>query len=355
LKILSRITEPTTGRVEISGRVVSLLEVGTGFHQELTGRENIFLNGAILGMSRSEIRAKFDEIVAFSGIERFLDTPVKRYSSGMYARLAFGVAAHLDPEVLIIDEVLAVGDAEFQRKCLGKMHDVAKAGRTVLFVSHNMGAVEQLCTRALFLDEGRVRMDGEVREVISDYLAGTIADALEYVPESDPERDAELSRIVLCDENGTPIRQVTTADTPSLKIDLHVRRPRPDLKLAFVIYDSVQNPIFASCPPDDGLQYPTQPGQYRFQAFFPGPLLMPQRYSVSVAIYSGSSGEIHTCLHILAFEVMAAHSKIYSVEPNRMGVIQVACAWKRHHSHSGPRSVEPKQDEYQSQEEQHVS
>jgi lipopolysaccharide transport system ATP-binding protein len=152
LKILSRITEPTHGRIEINGRVASLLEVGTGFHPELTGRENIFLNGAILGMSRAEIRKKFDEIVDFSGIEKFLDTPVKRYSSGMYVRLAFAVAAHLEPEILVVDEVLAVGDAEFQKKCLGKMQDVSnKEGRTVLFVSHNMGAVNTLCNRALLL------------------------------------------------------------------------------------------------------------------------------------------------------------------------------------------------------------
>src|SRR5206468_1656010 len=148
LKILSRITEPTVGKIRIKGRVASLLEVGTGFHPELTGRENIFLNGAVLGMSHAEINRKFDEIVAFAEVERFLDTPVKRYSSGMYVRLAFAVAAHLEPEILIVDEVLAVGDTEFQRKCLGKMQDVSRSGRTVLFVSHNMGAVAQLCRKA---------------------------------------------------------------------------------------------------------------------------------------------------------------------------------------------------------------
>src|SRR5438132_2793242 len=156
LKVLSRITEPTEGRVSIRGRVSSLLEVGTGFHPELTGRENIFLNGAILGMTRAEIRRKFDEIVAFAEIEKFLDTPVKRYSSGMYVRLAFAVAAHLEPEILIVDEVLAVGDAEFQKKCLGKMSEVADGGRTVLFVSHNMGSIQRLCTKAMILSFGGV-------------------------------------------------------------------------------------------------------------------------------------------------------------------------------------------------------
>ena len=172
LKILSRITEPTTGTVEIEGRVASLLEVGTGFHPELTGRENIFLNGAILGMTRAEIRKKFDEIVAFAEIEKFLDTPVKRYSSGMYVRLAFAVAAHLEPEILIVDEVLSVGDAAFQEKCMGKMQEVSRAeGRTVLFVSHNMGAVQSLCTRGIALNAGKVAFDGATRDAVSHYFS----------------------------------------------------------------------------------------------------------------------------------------------------------------------------------------
>src|SRR5437870_4328041 len=165
LKILSRITEPTIGRIELYGKVGSLLEVGTGFHPELTGRENVYLNGSILGMSRAEIESKFDEIVAFSEIERFLDTPVKRYSSGMYVRLAFAVAAHLEPEILIVDEVLAVGDVNFQKKCLGKMNEVSHQGRTVLFVSHSMPAVAALCTRALLMRAGRVVIDGNARPV----------------------------------------------------------------------------------------------------------------------------------------------------------------------------------------------
>lgn len=171
LKTLSRIVDPTKGRITIKGRVASLLEVGTGFHSELTGRENVYLNGAILGMSRQEVKRKFDEIVAFSGVERFLDTPVKRYSSGMYVRLAFAVAAHMEPEILIVDEVLAVGDAEFQKKCLGKMEDVStREGRTVLFVSHDMGAVQALCTRGILLDSGKVAADGDMASCVSKYL-----------------------------------------------------------------------------------------------------------------------------------------------------------------------------------------
>jgi len=172
LKILSQITPPTRGSIHLRGRVASLLEVGTGFHPELTGRENIFLNGAILGMTQKEIRKKFDEIVNFAGIEKFLDTPVKRYSSGQYVRLAFAVAAHLEPEILVIDEVLAVGDAEFQKKCLGKMNEISKDdGRTVLFVSHNMGAIQQLCKKALLIERGRIKMSGRVSEVVSYYLS----------------------------------------------------------------------------------------------------------------------------------------------------------------------------------------
>ena len=177
LKILSRITEPTAGRIEINGRVASLLEVGTGFHGDLTGRENIFLNGAILGMTKVEIKRKFDEIVAFSEIEKFLDTPVKRYSSGMYMRLAFAVAAHLEPEILIVDEVLAVGDAAFQKKCLGKMQEVSKShGRTVLFVSHNMGAVASLCKKAFWLKGGKLKASGEAKGIVQDYLTDNMDD-----------------------------------------------------------------------------------------------------------------------------------------------------------------------------------
>ena len=170
LKILSKVTSPTKGNIKVKGRIASLLEVGTGFHPELTGRENIFLNGAILGMTKSEIRSKFDEIVAFSGVEKYIDTPVKRYSSGMYVRLAFAVAAHLEPEILIVDEVLAVGDAEFQKKCLGKMKDVSGEGRTVLFVSHNMGAIEDLCTHAMYLEQGVVKKIDTTRLTVNEYL-----------------------------------------------------------------------------------------------------------------------------------------------------------------------------------------
>jgi lipopolysaccharide transport system ATP-binding protein len=223
LKILSRITEPTEGRLTLHGRVASLLEVGTGFHPELTGRENIFLNGAILGMSRAEIIRKFDDIVSFAGVERFLDTPVKRYSSGMYVRLAFAVAAHLEPEILIVDEVLAVGDAEFQKKCLGKMHEVSRGGRTVLFVSHNMGAIQTLCSRAVWLDQGQVRFDGEAGDGINRYLAqsgtaGAVTDAQPMpLTEALQLRTFDLSPRTV--ETGAPVRfTMTFAATAPAKL-----------------------------------------------------------------------------------------------------------------------------------------
>jgi lipopolysaccharide transport system ATP-binding protein len=190
LKILSRVTAPTIGDIKVRGRIASLLEVGTGFHPELSGRENIFLNGAILGMTRAEIKSKFDEIVEFSGVERYIDTPVKRYSSGMYVRLAFAVAAHLEPEILIVDEVLAVGDAEFQKKCLGKMKDVSGQGRTVLFVSHNMGAVKELCTRALYLKNGILHNTGETNTIIKEYMLNpvTISSANDFLNDTKSRR-----------------------------------------------------------------------------------------------------------------------------------------------------------------------
>jgi len=222
LKILSRITEPSDGRITLRGRVASLLEVGTGFHPELTGRENIFLNGAILGMTRVETRRKFEEIVDFAGVEKFLDTPVKRYSSGMYVRLAFAVAAHLEPEILIVDEVLAVGDAEFQRKCLGKMHDVAtKEKRTVLFVSHNMGAIRHLCTKVCVLNSGGVRFQGDVGDALSFYLSDGNAQGRPQTMKFEGNISARFSVREMC-VNNVPVAssKVTLSDSERLTISI---------------------------------------------------------------------------------------------------------------------------------------
>jgi homopolymeric O-antigen transport system ATP-binding protein len=224
LKILSRVTEPTEGRVVLRGRVASLLEVGTGFHQELTGRENIFLNGAILGMTRREIARKFDEIVAFAEVEKFLDTPVKRYSSGMYVRLAFAVAAHLEPEILIVDEVLAVGDAEFQKKCLGKMDEVSRReGRTVLFVSHNMGAVAELASRAILLDGGCIVLDGAISKVVSTYLSNDLDQAMYISPRDEHDEAPHIARVEVLTSTAP---RVQGADKP-LGIKVWIRHLKP--------------------------------------------------------------------------------------------------------------------------------
>lgn len=327
LKILSRITEPTEGRAEIRGRVASLLEVGTGFHPELTGRENIFLNGAVLGMSRSEIARRFDEIVAFAGVEKFLDTPVKRYSSGMYVRLAFAVAAQLETEILIADEVLAVGDAEFQRKSLGKMHEAAEHGRTVLFVSHNMAAVERLCTRGLLLENGRIRVDADSRGAISEYLGISDSTVLECCPQSDPSRVAEIRRVSLCRQDGSTLSDVSVADVPFFAIEVFVREHRPDLQVALSLHDELQNPVFASSPADLDVAQPNKAGLHRYFVAFPGPLLLPRRYSVTVSLYTTSGQSIHNCQHGLSFEVIPVVTRVYTVAPNRAGLIHLSCKW----------------------------
>jgi lipopolysaccharide transport system ATP-binding protein len=238
LKILSRITRPTTGHIELRGRVGSLLEVGTGFHPELTGRENIYLNGSILGMGRREVAHKFDDIVAFAEVEKFLDTPVKRYSSGMYVRLAFAVAAHLEPDILIIDEVLAVGDAAFQERCLGKMGDVARSGRTVLFVSHNLAAVQALCTRSIFLSQGSVLLDGPNEQVIPTYLASlSEAQVIRIAERTDRggTGSVRLSDIEVHDPAGIPEAPIATGR--AVKFLFRLDRPLRDRQLIFALYN----------------------------------------------------------------------------------------------------------------------
>lgn len=250
LKVLSRVTAPTTGRVELHGRVASLLEVGTGFHPELSGRENVFLNGAILGMTRAEIRRKFDEIVAFAEIEQFIDTPVKRYSSGMYIRLAFAVAAHLEPEILVVDEVLAVGDAAFQQKCLGKMGDVARVGRTVLFVSHNMTAISALCSKGIVLYDGKIAASGETAEVIARYRSDAlVSEGGSFDLTSHPARPVRyrpiLRQVMLANASGL----VTSRFTPDDSLVATIAVAYPGLlrepRIALAIEDAEGRRIFS--------------------------------------------------------------------------------------------------------------
>ena len=256
LKILSRITEPTEGRVTLGGRVASLLEVGTGFHPELDGRENIYLNGAILGMSRAEIARKFDEIVDFAEVEQFLDTPVKRYSSGMYMRLAFAVAAHLESEILVIDEVLAVGDAEFQKKCLGKMGEVSRSGRTVLFVSHNLNAVETLCTKAISLDKGRVREHGDdVRGIITRYLSGASGAALasEWINDHNAFDHPAMQPLsfAVVNSQGQPLTAAARSDEQlHVVIRADVRQEDPALNAGFSLFNQESQELLWSLTTD---------------------------------------------------------------------------------------------------------
>jgi len=261
LKILTRITEPTEGYAEIRGRVGSLLEVGTGFHPELTGRENIFLNGAILGMKRTEIKRKFDEIVAFAEIEKFIDTPVKRYSSGMYVRLAFAVAAHLEPEILLVDEVLAVGDVGFQKKCLGKMGDVAKEGRTVLFVSHNMAAIKNLCERALLLNDGRLVLDASAGHTIAQYLdQNLLKGAVALVSEIKTRMYGRIRKknpyirfqeIALLDSSGIPRNLFYSDENIVVSVTFECLQPVQDLRVKVYIVDENNVPILATQNVDD--------------------------------------------------------------------------------------------------------
>jgi len=287
LKILNRITEPTRGAVDIYGRVGALLEVGTGFHPELTGRENIFLNGAILGMNRAEIRRKFDEIVGFAGVEKFLDTPVKRYSSGMYVRLAFAVAAHLDPEILLIDEVLAVGDAEFQKKCLEKMENVVtKEGRTVVFVSHDMDAICHLCSRCILLRHGEIAKTGNAADVVGAYLGGE-QDQSPEIDFAPIESEASFKFAGLYNQEGQASSSFSADEPLLLKSSFAVRRQIEGLQLSFSVFNFKGDRIFYStvsmAKPAISVE---AAGEHNIAAVIPGRLLLPGRYSISLALHT---------------------------------------------------------------------
>ena len=289
LKILSQITPPTEGRITMDGRVASLLEVGTGFHPELTGRENVYLNGAILGMSRSEVKSKFDEIVAFAEVEKFLDTPVKRYSSGMYVRLAFAVAAHLEPEILLVDEVLAVGDTEFQKKCLGKMEDVAKGGRTVLFVSHNMGAIQMLCPRAVLLDRGGLMLDGSASDVTKAYQGIGLARDGERTwsdPMGAPGDDVvRLRSVRVCNNRGELRTVFTVRDPVVLEVEYDVLQSSP-LDVYFYVHSEAGICVFVSMDNNHSPWRDTSRpiGHYRGRCHIPGDFLNVGRFAVMAVI-----------------------------------------------------------------------
>jgi lipopolysaccharide transport system ATP-binding protein len=297
LKILSRITGPTSGRIEIAGRVASLLEVGTGFHPELTGRENIFLNGAVLGMSRHEIKKKFDEIVAFAEVEKFLDTPVKHYSSGMYVRLAFAVAAHLEPEILVVDEVLAVGDAEFQKKCLGKMQDVStKEGRTVIFVSHNMGTVSVLCTKGLYLKKGRIDFIGTAEETINHYVDDSNQNTGEQTWPNlieAPGNEKLRLRAVRIISEGKTTSEVPIDKEVHVEIDYLNQIPGTRVCPSVHLFDHLGVVVLTSAnfpssnlQPDPWFDQPSPVGAYRVRCTLPASLLNEGKYRVTVILHT---------------------------------------------------------------------
>jgi lipopolysaccharide transport system ATP-binding protein len=316
LKILSRITEPTRGRIEIEGRVASLLEVGTGFHPELTGRENIFLNGAVLGMHRTEIKKKFDEIVAFSEVEKFLDTPVKHFSSGMYMRLAFAVAAHLEPEILVVDEVLAVGDAEFQKKCLGKMDQVAKGGRTVLFVSHNIDALRRICQTGILLCNGRVAARGSIVAVISEYLSDknlkTSAahhDHFGIIGAQISPEDLYLGRLRL-----------------SVTFDYHSLIDNPTMGL--VVYNEQNHPIFGSNTLFDPPKFHLPPSSRGTATVLIDPLpLWSGSYRVSLWLSDGTT-QLDHAENMVGFDYIGVNVPPNVPPPAGIGATRVAATWE---------------------------
>lgn len=326
LKILSRITEPTSGTAVIRGRVASLLEVGTGFHPELSGRENVYLNGAILGMSRAEVRRKFDEIVAFAEVGQFIDTPVKRYSSGMYVRLAFAVAAHLDPEILIVDEVLAVGDTQFQQKCLGRMREDARSGRTVLFVSHQLNAIAQFCQRCVRLKGGRIVDDGPPDEVIPRYFATdqtrqTVQDLATTRRASDCRGQARLLSIRLVNGSSGSAWGLAFSQAPVFEMEVELASAFPSLEFSLCFIDAGGEEVFSSLSSWSTNPGPFQPGRTRVRVECPRLNFAPGIYYVHLGIRSAMATEDYLT-SACSFEIMPVHDPRWPGAERMSGIVR---------------------------------
>jgi lipopolysaccharide transport system ATP-binding protein len=309
LKILSRITEPTEGRIDLYGRVSSLLEVGIGFHPELSGRDNIYLNGAILGMSRAEIRRKFDEIADFAEISKFLDTPVKRYSSGMYVRLAFAVAAHLEPDILIVDEVLAVGDSAFQQKCLGKMRDIRSKGRSVIAVSHNMATIANICERVIWLEAGRVKMVGPTQEIVRQYLSEGVEQELSWVPRHPSNREFEYHSISVVRGDTQEPSDAIPGDAPiNVVFDFSIVSPLSEGRIELQLADEYGDLLFitTSADMDKRQAHEWTVGRHVFTCHIPPNLLAPGPYRISVSHPFDGYATMHK--NILSFQVTEQNS-----------------------------------------------
>jgi lipopolysaccharide transport system ATP-binding protein len=331
LKILSRVTAPTSGKIKVKGRVASLLEVGTGFHPELTGRENVYLNGAILGMSKQEITRKFDEIVAFAEVEKFIDTPVKRYSSGMYVRLAFAVAAHLEPEILIVDEVLAVGDIEFQKKCLGKMGDVAHEGRTVLFVSHNMGAITQLCPKVILLKKGMLEIYSNSLEVIKQYVSGGIdTPDVSFDHSLKPNTAVLITRLWLGDINGQPITAADINKPFTIGIGILSRRRVTGAEISIRVSNVLGQPLFTTNLSDvSGSGITLENGFLQYLISVPSHFIAPDTYSITAAIHQPFVEIFDQHEHAVSFEVRETGSQMWRYKGLGYGNILVNFTWQK--------------------------
>lgn len=344
LKILSRVTEPSAGEVQIRGRVGSLLEVGTGFHPELTGRENIYLNGAILGMQRVEIERKFDEIVDFSGVEKFIDTPVKRYSSGMYLRLAFAVAAHLEPEILVVDEVLAVGDAEFQRKCLGKMSDVAQEGRTVLFVSHNMSAILRLTDEAIVLDRGRLAMRAPTAEAVDYYMASGFNKTGErlWTPDEIPASAQPFRPLALRvrDTRNTVVDTIRSVEAFTIEIEYELDAPIQGLRVGLYLMSMRGEHVFTSFDTDDPAKFEQltlrEPGRYRSICTIPADLLNEGRYALGINASAYRVKRFFQDENALVFTVDDTGAPGKHWPEQRMGLVRPRLDWEIEHEQKIP-------------------
>lgn len=325
LKILSRVTSPTSGSIRIKGRISSLLEVGTGFHPELTGKENIYLNGAILGMRKAEIKHKFDEIVDFSGVERYIDTPVKRYSSGMYVRLAFAVAAHLESEIMIVDEVLAVGDAEFQKKCLGKLGDVSKGeGRTVLFVSHNMGAIKNLCNNVIILNNGSIYLNDNLNNGIKAYMQiQTTTKTTHYLNNS---VDKKFREIKIEGSNGHVKSNFSFEETINLFIKFEIEKKYLHANVGLKILDNLDRCIFTSEKKVNEIS--KNAGELSTLVTIPSKLLTPGEYKVSFAIHIPNVELIESIADIIYFEIIETGTNFYQYSGADYGCIFVNCQWR---------------------------
>jgi len=332
LKILSRITDPTEGFAEIAGRVGCLLEVGTGFHPELTGRENVFLNGSILGMTKREIERKFDEIVSFAEVDRFLDTPVKHYSSGMHVRLAFAVAAHLEPEILLIDEVLSVGDVGFQKKCLGKMDSIAGEGRTVLFVSHNLGAIANLCRSAMWIDEGRIAARGSADETIKSYLESMSGDGAADAAGAwrrEGSGEARVKRIQMLDTSGAPCDMFKMGDSVAVEFDVDFQRPFSEVDVAVEVKRiDTALPVLHLINADCGFELRNvDVGTRTFRVTLPNCLLYPSTYSISIWIGSREALDYVFDLTTFSMVASAVSRRTTRFHPGK-GVVHLPSIWE---------------------------